>query len=139
MTNFFSFHFNCFSGFHVSIAYLVKFCGKHQKENVGHFSFSILVACFFFYCTKQIYFKGTPPPSGVSKTQICPTSSSWTSRDPKVKNLQKVFPPQIHRFHPFELKFLLWVDGPNRGGRFFFSKIPNTSGWSEILSTWQYL
>ena len=28
-------------------------------------------------------------------------------------------PPQIHRFHPFEVKFLLWVDGPNRDGRFF--------------------
>jgi hypothetical protein len=42
---------------------------------------------------------------------------------PQGQKLAKSFPPplpQIHRFHPFELKFLLWVDGPNRGGRFFF-------------------
>jgi hypothetical protein len=40
---------------------------------------------------------------------------------PQGQKLAKSFtPPQIHRFHPFELKFLLWVDGPNRGERFFF-------------------
>ena len=51
---------------------------------------------------------------------LCQTSSSWTSRDPKVKNLQKVSPLQIHKFHPFELKILLQIEGPNRGGRFSF-------------------
>ena len=36
------------------------------------------------------------------------------------KTGQKFSPLQIHRFHPFELKFLLWVEGPNRGVYFFF-------------------
>jgi hypothetical protein len=39
---------------------------------------------------------------------------------PQGQKLAKSFTPlQIYRFHPFELKFLLWVDGPNRVGRFF--------------------
>ncbi len=42
---------------------------------------------------------------------------------PQGQKLAKSFTPlQIHRFHPFELKFLLWVDGPNRVSRFFFLK-----------------
>ena len=61
---------------------------------------------------------------------------------PQGQKLAKSFaPPPIHRFHPFELKFLLWVDGRNWGRCFFFfSKIPNTSGWrTKILSTSQNL
>jgi hypothetical protein len=40
---------------------------------------------------------------------------------PQGQKLTKSSPPhpQILRFHPFELKFLLWVDRPNQGGRFF--------------------
>jgi hypothetical protein len=49
-------------------------------------------------------------------------------------------PPQIHRFHPFELKFLLWVDGPNWVGRFFlktskYLRLENENNECLVTST----